>query len=281
MTERHTFLKPVAETHRAGHFRDKAMSTLRIALLHLAPITSDIPYNRALVERGTRAAAEAGADWVVTPELCIPGYMFMKQIGADWIRPQPDPWMQSYCQLVKQLGLMVFLSHPEREPETDQLFNTAFVIDPSGRIIGKHSKIKALRGAEGWSTAGTVIEPIDCGGLKVGILVCADAYKNEVALELKNKGAQLYVSPVSWGPGQCAPDGEWEQRSLDNGLPIIVCNRSGVEDEELDYRKAESVVAKDGKRLLEATSERSVVLIFDWDLETMTSRSEDFYRVYL
>ncbi len=257
------------------------MKKVRIALLHLAPITSHIEHNRELVEKGTRAAAEAGANWVVTPELCIPGYMFMKQIGTDWILPQPDPWMTAYCCLVRQLGLTVFLSHPEREPATDRLFNTAFVIGRDGTIVGKHSKVKALRGAEGWSTGGSVIEPVECDGVKVGILVCADAYRNEVAGELKDKGAEIYVSPVSWGPGQCAPDGEWEQRSLDNDLPIIVCNRSGQEDEELDYRRAESVVAKDGKRLLEATSEVSVALLFDWDLEAMECLSEEFHRIYL
>ena len=257
------------------------MATVRIALLHIAPKTSQIANNRALVERGTRLAAGDGANWIVTPELCIPGYMFMKQIGTDWILPQPDTWMQGYCQLACDLGVTVFLSHPERDPETDNLFNTAFVIASSGEIVGRHSKIKALRGAEGWSTAGKVIEPVECDGTSVGILVCADAYKNEVAEVLRDKGAQMYVSPVSWGPGQCAPDGEWEQRSLDNGLPIIVCNRSGQEDEELDYRRAESVVAKDGKRLLEATSDRSVILSFDWDLDTMTCLSKDFERIYL
>ena len=257
------------------------MKKIRVALLHLAPVTSQVAQNRALVERGTQVAAEAGANWIVTPELCIPGYMFMKEIGTDWILPQPDPWMTSCCEIVRQLGLTVFLSHPERDPQTDKLYNTAFVINPAGEIVGKHSKIKALRGAEGWSTAGTVIEPVECDGVKVGIMVCADAYKNEVAQQLKDSGAQLYVSPVSWGPGQCAPDGEWEQRSLDNGVPIIVCNRSGQEDEELDYRRAESVVAKDGERLLEATCDRSVVLSFDWDLEQMTCLSGDFDRIYL
>ncbi len=257
------------------------MKKIRVALLHLAPITSQVAQNRRLVERGTKVAAEAGANWVVTPELCIPGYMFMKQIGTDWILPQPDAWMMSYCEMVRALGLTVFLSHPERDPQTDKLYNTAFVINSAGDIVGRHSKIKALRGAEGWSTAGTVIEPVDCDGVQVGIMVCADAYKNEVAQALKDKGAQLYVSPVSWGPGQCAPDGEWEQRSLDNGLPIIVCNRSGQEDEELDYRRAESVVAKDGQRLLEATCDRSVILSFDWDLEQMTCLSGDFDRIYL
>lgn len=256
------------------------MTSIRVALLHLAPVTSQVAQNRALVEQATQMAAADGANWVVTPELCIPGYMFMKQIGTDWILPQPDDWMAKYCQLVKRLQLTVFLSHPERDPQTGKLYNTAFVINPDGKIVGKHSKIKALRGAEGWSTAGTVIEPVECDGVKVGIMVCADAYKNEVAQELRVKGAELFVSPVSWGPGQCAPDGEWEQRSLDNGVPIIVCNRSGQEDEELDYREAESVVAKEGRRLLEATSDRSVILSFDWDLESMACLSDYFDRIY-
>ena len=249
--------------------------------MHLAPITSDIAHNRDLVERATRTAAAAGAQWVVTPELCISGYMFMEEIGTDWILPQPDAWTQSYCNLVKELGLTVFLSHPERDPATDKMYNTIFVINRRGEIVGKHRKVKALRGAEGWSTAGSEIDPISCDGVNVGVLICADSYKNEVAQVLKDKGAELFVSPVAWGPGQCAPDGEWEQRTVDNGLPIMVCNRSGVERDDLDYRRAESVVAKDGKRLLEATSDRSVILTFDWDLDGMTTLSEDFQRVYL
>ena len=249
--------------------------------MHLAPITSDIAHNRDLVKRATRTAAAAGAQWVVTPELCISGYLFMEEIGTDWILPQPDAWTQSYCNLVKELGLTVFLSHPERNPATDKMYNTIFVINRRGEIVGKHRKVKALRGAEGWSTAGSEIDPINCDGVNVGVLICADSYKNEVAQVLKDKGAELFVSPVAWGPGQCAPDGEWEQRTVDNGLPIMVCNRSGIERDDLDYRRAESVVAKDGKRLLEATSDRSVILTFDWDLDGMTTLSEDFQRVYL
>ena len=87
-----------------------------------------------------------------------------------------------------------------------------------------------------------------------------------------------------WSPGDqagCGPDGEWEQRSADTGLPIMVCNRSGAEERELDYRTAESVVAQDGRRLLTATSDRSVVLSFDWDMESMTLLSKDFGRAYV
>jgi N-carbamoylputrescine amidase len=254
---------------------------MRIALLHIAPVTCDIDHNRKLVERAVATAAGLGAQWAVTPELCIPGYLFLDQMGSDWIAPQPDPWMQSFCQRVKQHGITVFLSHPERDPASGKMYNTVFVIDPEGRIIGKQRKVKALRGAERWSTPGWKISPVDCGGIKAGVLICADAYKNDIAQVMKDKGAQVLVSSVAWGPGGCGPDGEWEARSLDTGMPIIVCNRSGQEEGELDYRKAESVVAQDGRRVLEATSDRSVILSFDWDMDSMTLLSEDFQRTYL
>ena len=257
------------------------MKTLRISFLHLAPVTSQIEQNRKLVEYGVKVAAEQGAQWVVTPELCIPGYLFMENIGTYWILPQPDPWMDGFLNLVKHHQLTVFLSHPERDPATDKMYNTVFVIDSNGDIIGKHRKVKALGGAESWSTSGWKIDPIVCDGIKTGILICADGYKNEVAQVFKDKGAQLLVSPVSWGPGHCGPDGEWEARSSDTGLPVMVCNRSGNEQGELDYSFAESVVTQNGKRILEATSKSSVVLSFDWDVDNMSLISDDFERVYL
>ncbi len=254
---------------------------MRISLLHIAPVTGDIEHNRRLVERGVAAAAAAGAQWAVTPELCIPGYLFLKTIGTGWIQPQPDQWMTEFCDQVRHHGITVFLSHPELDPASGRKYNTVFVIGADGQIVGRHRKIKTLGGAEAWSTAGWKISPFDCDGVNAGVLICADAYKNDVAEVLVSKGAQVLVSSVSWGPGGCGPDGEWEDRSSQTGLPVIVCNRTGIESGEMDYREAESVLAQGGRRLLEATSERSVVLTFDWDMETMTLLSEDFQRTYL
>ena len=48
------------------------MNHLRISLLHLAPVTGDVAGNRKLVESAMTVAAGQGADWAITPELCIP-----------------------------------------------------------------------------------------------------------------------------------------------------------------------------------------------------------------
>ena len=230
--------------------------------MHIAPVTGDIDHNRRLVERGVAVAAEGGAQWAITPELCISGYLFLKKLGTGWIQPQPDQWMSDFCGLVRENGMTVFLSHPELDPASGRMYNTVFIIDADGEIVGRHRKIKTLGGAEAWSTAGWKISPYELDGVQAGVLICADAYKNDVAEVLVSKG-------------------EWEARSAQTGLPIMVCNRTGIERDELDYREAESVVAQNGRRLLEATSDRSVVLTFDWDMDSMTLKSEDFQRTYL
>ena len=124
------------------------MNRLRISLLHVAPALNQISHNRILLETALKAAAEEDAQWAITPELWVSGYLFERHIGTDWILPQPDPWMRSFCGLVKDLEITVFLSHPERDSESGKLYNSVFVINRQGEIAGKHRKIKALHGAE-------------------------------------------------------------------------------------------------------------------------------------
>ncbi|MDK2847335.1 MAG: 5-aminopentanamidase [Desulfuromonadales bacterium] len=248
---------------------------LRIAFLHLAPAPCDVPGNRSLVVRGIQAAASRGAQWVITPELCVCGYTFADRIGTDWIKPQPDPWMAELCRLTADLGMTVFLGHPEREEQTGNLFNSVFVIS-DGKIIGRHRKINTLRkGSEAWSHPAERACPISVAPIgMVGIMICGDAFSPGIARHLKKQGARLLVSSAAWAPGFHGPDGEWERCSLDTGLPLIVCNRSGV-DLTLDFTAAESVVAKDGRRLLTFSAPTSTAVIVDWDLagETLAKTS--------
>jgi hypothetical protein len=59
-----------------------------------------------------------------------------------------------------------------------------------------------------------------------------------------------------------------------------VCNRTGP-DKTLDFRQAESVVAKDGKRLLSLSSARSAIFVIEWDVSTQTLAKQDYQTVYL
>jgi predicted amidohydrolase len=58
-------------------------------------------------------------------------------------------------------------------------------------------------------------------------VICADVYSELPARQLRAAYAELLVSTAAWWPGQWGPNGEWEARTLDTGVPLIVCNRSG------------------------------------------------------
>ncbi len=210
--------------------------TLRIALLHLAPIPGDLTRNRRLVETAVTTAARLGATWIITPELIVTGYTFADSIGTEWILPQPDAWMTHMSRLAARLRVTLFLSCPEQDRRSRKLYNSLFAIGADGTIVGTHRKIHTLKvGSEAWSSSGTqgIAVPVP-PFTRVGMLICADAFTSEIARTLQAQGAQLLVSSAAWAPGLHGPNGEWERCTSDTGLPLIVCNRTGP-DRTLDF----------------------------------------------
>jgi predicted amidohydrolase len=249
-----------------------------VALLHLSVVPGAIEWNRYAIVEAVKLAVAGGAQWIVTPELAVCGLQFAHGIGTDWIQPQPDPWMKQFCRLVRELKRTVFLGCPERD--TKRLYNSVFVINPRGEMIGRHRKINVRSDSLSWSSPGDSLAPIRCDGINVGLLVCADAFTPGIAGTLKRQGAQLLVSPASWGPGLHGPNGEWELRTRETGLPLIVCNRTGAE-KTLKFWNARSLVVTNGTPLLSRSFQRSAVLIFEWNFSTMTPQSEDYHIEYL
>ncbi|MCS6896881.1 MAG: carbon-nitrogen hydrolase family protein, partial [Nitrospira sp.] len=161
----------------------------KIALLHLEVIPGAVARNQMIVVEAFTKASASGAQWVVMPELVSCGLQFPQIIGTGWIKPQPDVWMARFCQLVRKVRATVFLSCPEREG--DRLYNTVFVIGPRGDLIGKHRKINTKSDSRSWSSPGETAKPIRCDGVKVGLLVCADAFTPGIAATLKRAGTQM------------------------------------------------------------------------------------------
>jgi N-carbamoylputrescine amidase len=244
-----------------------------IALLHLEITPGAVERNRIVIVEAIKRAAVAGADWIITPELAVCGLQFPRMIGTDWIEAQPDRWMQRLCGLMRELRRTLFMACPERDGP--RLYNSVFVIDSRGEIVGKRRKINVVSDSLSWSSPGDDVTPIECDGISVGVLVCSDAYTANIARALRFAGARLLVAPTSWGPGIHGPNGEWEDRTRETGLPLIVANRTGVEP-SFDFGKAPSLVVKNGDRLLSHTSDRSAILMCEWDFTGMMPRSTAF-----
>ncbi len=138
------------------------MTRGKIALLHLETVPGAVDRNRYLIVEAIKHAAAIDAQWIVTPELAVCGLQFAHVVGSDWIQPQPDPWMQQVCRLVKTLKRTVFLGCPEREGR--RFYNSVFVIGPTGEIVGQHRKLNVVSDSLSWSNPGDRVAPIECDG---------------------------------------------------------------------------------------------------------------------
>jgi N-carbamoylputrescine amidase len=70
-------------------------------------------------------------------------------------------------------------------------------------------------------------------------------------------------------PGEMGPNGAWEDRTRETGLPLVVCNRTGVE-EDMDWREAESVAIQGGQRVMNHFGPGSRLLRVDLLLDHRT-----------
>jgi N-carbamoylputrescine amidase len=249
--------------------------TMRLSLLHLAFRYDNVSQNVELLETVFLRALSLKPDVIIMPELAVSGYEFYKAIGKEWIRDDVPAVVVRFSRLARENKVAIILSSPKYNAERDRYFNAAIFIDEQGQVLGEHYKINVLPGSEGWSSPGFEVQPIRWNGHKIGLLICSDAYTENIARELAAQGANVLISPAAWAPGMHEPDGEWERRAQETGLCLYVCNRTGKED-KMNFEGSASVVVAGGHRMFEYSGKQPAILTVEVDTENWSPRKDGF-----
>lgn len=234
-------------------------SFLDVALLHLKVVPGALEENRrALAALATQAAHE-GARIVVAPELAVSGYLTE---ARDKVRPYVEPLCGPTCELLaaiaRQHGVYMCAGFAEEEPSTGIYYNSAAVATPSGRIVGHHHKVLSERR---WASPGTIAERshFDTPWGRIGLLICADTYCGLLPRTLALEGADLLLVLANWPDCGLDPRQLWRARALENGIPLLACNRTGAEP-ALDFSPAHSyAVSGNGAVLADLASTESAI----------------------
>lgn len=251
-------------TDKAG---GKAPDSIRIALIHLDARPGEVARNRSRIEAAISAAVARKADWIMTPELAETGYGFVKKIGTDWIENFPNAWVRRLSDIARNNGVALFIGLAEKDGITGKLYNSVAVIGSDGVIQGTYRKHRVNGPAEKWATPGQENNLFVVDGIPVGMLICADSYKTDVASRHKLQGARILLSPANWPQlGHMGPSGYWEARTKETGLPLIVNNRTGQEP-DLDFSSGESTLVISGCRVVNFSAKDTSIFYLDWDVK--------------
>jgi NAD+ synthase (glutamine-hydrolysing) len=218
--------------------------TLQIRVAQLNFVVGDMQGNaRKIIDFATRSHAE-GARLVLTPELSICGYaaedLFLRPAFIDAC---DDALKTVARELAGLKGLHVVVGHPEggglrtRSVAVTRRHNRASVLC-EGQVVCAYDKRELpnyqVFDERRYFTPGNGVGVFEVEGVRVGLLICEDAWFDEPARLARDAGAQmlavLNASPFHAGKG---PEREqcMRERVADCGLPLIYAHLVGGQDE--------------------------------------------------
>jgi predicted amidohydrolase len=183
--------------------------------------------NAATVLKGLTRLAEDKVKLAVLPEMWTSGH-----VPEDLTRlvEESEQAMQDVRKLARRHRMVVVGSSYERSGKS--IYNTAYVVDADGSVIGQYRKIHLFSPGDEHlhfqPGAGPLLVSSAVG--KLGVTICYDLRFPELYRNLTEAGAEVIVVPAQWPVERVA---HWETllraRAIENQVFVIGCNRTGTD----------------------------------------------------
>jgi predicted amidohydrolase len=227
------------------------MTPVRVACHQLAPAVGELGANRELALAAIDAAAAAGAQVVVLPELVSSGYVFEHADEARALaEPRDGPTLTGWAGRAAAHGLVIAGGFPELGAD-GRLYNSAALVDASG-VRAVYRKAHLWDREELFFTPGDEPPPVlDTAHGRIGLMVCYDLEFPEWTRSAALRGAELLCVPTNW-PRVPRPEGERPMEVMcamvtaaTNRMAVATCDRCGTE-RGVDWIAGSAIAGPDG-----------------------------------
>jgi NAD+ synthase (glutamine-hydrolysing) len=225
---------------------------VKVALAQINATVGDLAGNARLLAAAARSAHQQGARLVVAPELALCGYPPEDLLLRPAFMQACEATLAGLAaELAPCAGLHLVVGHPHQFGDRGDLrsksmavqrrFNAASVLS-GGRVIATYCKrelpnyqvFDERRYFASGRDAGLAPLVVEVDGLRVGILICEDAWFEEPARSACEAGAQL-LCVLNASPFHLDKAGEREARMAERaracGRPLVYAHLVGGQDE--------------------------------------------------
>jgi predicted amidohydrolase len=240
----------------------------------------DVKANVDDAERMIRAAAGAGADYVLTPEMTTILDKDRTRLLAAIAPQEDDPSLARFRALARELGIHLHIGSMAIRLGPDGVANRSFLIGPDGGIIATYDKIHLFDATlpglreyrESATYAGGDIAVVsEAAGVKLGMTICYDVRFPALHRQLAVAGAELISVPAAF----TVPTGEahWEvllrARAIETGCFVVAAAQAGHHQNGRFTYGHSMIVDPWGNILRELGGDGPGVLVADIDLKAV------------
>jgi NAD+ synthase (glutamine-hydrolysing) len=256
--------------------------TLQLCIAQLNFVVGDMSGNaRKIIDAAHQAYAQ-GARVLVTPELAICGYAAEDLLLRPAFIDACDDALKTVARELAGLkGMHVVLGHPEgggiqsKSVAITQRFNRATVLC-EGQMVASYAKQELpnyqVFDERRYFTPGQQACVFEVDGIKLGLLICEDAWFEAPAQKAREAGAQallvLNASPFHVGKG-LEREVQMRQRVKACQLPLVYAHLVGGQDEVI-FEGRSFAINVDGEVVSRAPAFQACLHFVDLDSAVAT-----------
>jgi predicted amidohydrolase len=234
MTTRTLFRLTLSIALLASSISALAQSTppksVRLAICQILVIDGDREGNFRRIEYALDQAESQHAQIAVFPESSILGWE--NPDAHHLAAPIPGADSDRIAALARKHSLMIAIGLDEKDG--DKLYDSAILVDKTGKLLWKHRKINVL--PELMTPPYSQGKPGDIGAVdteygRVAVLICADTFTDALVERLKALHPDLMLVPYGWA----AANDKWPGHSkeledlVQRRAALVRCPMAGVD----------------------------------------------------
>ena len=241
---------------------------LRILLAQVNPTVGAIAANAERARQVRAAAAEAGADLAVFPELFLCGYPPEDLVLRPTFVAACREALEELARLTADGGPALLMPTPWQEK--GHVYNAVALLDGGTIEAVRFKHLLPNYGVfdeKRVFAAGPAPGPINVRGVRIGVPICEDIWTEEVCETLQETGAEILIVPNGSPFERDKQDVRLNlvvARVTETGLPLVYLNQVGGQD-ELVFDGASFALNTDRSLAFHLPEFAEELLVTDWD----------------